>query len=106
VRRHAVHVKIPAPIRPLAGGRDMLEVEAGATLGELITTLAGDYPALAERIVDEDGRLRRFVNVYVDGEDVRFLDDLGTPLRATSVVTILPAVAGGSGPEALFADRR
>jgi sulfur-carrier protein len=93
-----VKVKIPAAIRSLAEGHNTLEFGTVATLEDLIGTLAAQYPALAERLVDEQGDLRRFVNIYVDGEDVRFLDDVHTPLAPTSVVSILPAVSGGAAP--------
>lgn len=92
-----MRVKIPAQIRPYAGGNDAIDLTGADTVGDLIHKLGTEYPALKERLVDESGELRRFVNVYVDGEDVRFLDSLETPLSATSVVSILPAVAGGAG---------
>lgn len=86
-------VRIPTPLRPHAGGLDRAEV-TGATVGEVLTQLGETYPALRERLFDGD-ELRRFVNVYVNNEDIRYLDELATPVAATDEVSIIPAVAGG-----------
>ena len=88
-------VKIPTQLRDSTGGQAELRVEDASNLGELLGKLAADHPALAERILDEQGEIRRFVNVYVGDEDVRFLDGVNTKLEEDSVVSILPAVAGG-----------
>ena len=90
----SVKVKIPNPLRKITGERDIVEGN-GASLGECITVLDGQYPGLRERLCDEQGELRRFVNVYINGEDVRFLSGLNTPLKQGDEVAIVPAVAGG-----------
>jgi sulfur-carrier protein len=89
----AVTVKIPTQLRGATGGEAEAEVD-GATVGEVLDALYGRFGDLRERITD-DGGLRRFVNVYLDGEDIRFLDGLATEVGAGREVTILPAVAGG-----------
>ncbi len=92
----AVQVVLPGVLADLAGGSRHLEVDpGGGTLADLLDTLAAVHPALARRIRDESGALRRFVNVYVDGEDVRFAGGLGTPVPDGAVVQVLPSVAGG-----------
>jgi MoaD family protein len=90
----AVVVKIPTQLRAAAGGESEMEVE-GATVQEVLNDLFERCGELRDRISDEDGSLRRFVNVYVAGEDIRFLDGLATPVLDGSELTILPAVAGG-----------
>jgi molybdopterin synthase sulfur carrier subunit len=89
----AVTVKIPTQLRPATGGEAAARV-SGGTVGEVLDALYERYDELRDRIA-EDGGLRRFVNVYVGGEDIRFLDGLQTPVRDGDEVTILPAVAGG-----------
>jgi sulfur-carrier protein len=89
-----VTVKIPAQLRAVTDGVDEIEVE-GATVGDALDAVFDAHEDLRERIT-EDGSLRRFVNVYVSGEDIRFQDGLQTPLDDGDEVTILPAVAGGS----------
>lgn len=89
----AVTVKIPSQLRVATGGEGELEVE-GATVGEALDAVFARHEGLRERIT-EDGTLRRFVNVYVSGEDIRFQDGLETELADGDEVTILPAVAGG-----------
>ena len=92
----AVQVVLPGVLADLAGGSRHLEVDpGGGTLADLLDTLAAVHPALARRIRDESGALRRFVNVYVDGDDVRFAGGLGTPVPDGVVVQVLPSVAGG-----------
>jgi len=88
-----VIVKIPAQLRAVTGGEEELEVD-GETVGEALDAVFSLHGGLRERI-SEDGGLRRFVNVYVSGEDIRFQDGLDTPLADGDEVTILPAVAGG-----------
>jgi molybdopterin synthase sulfur carrier subunit len=87
-------IKIPTQLRSLTGGAEAVEA-AGATLSELIEDLEGRHPGVKERLMDDSGQLRRFVNVYVDDEDVRFLDGLSTPITEGTKVSIIPAVAGG-----------
>ena len=93
-----VTVRIPTPLRKLTNEKDTVTAnppEADGTLAELIDALEREYPGLKERLCDETGELRRFVNVYVNGEDVRFLSGLQTPIEAGAEVSIVPAVAGG-----------
>ncbi len=90
-----ITVRIPMPLRKLTGEESVVAGE-GSTLGECIDGLEARYPGMKERLCDETGDLRRFVNVYVNGEDVRFLDGLSTPLSGGDEVSIVPAVAGGS----------
>jgi molybdopterin synthase sulfur carrier subunit len=90
----AVVVKIPTQLRAAAGGESETVLD-GATVQEVLDGLFARFEELRERISDDDGSLRRFVNVYVAGEDIRFLDGLATPVADGSEMTILPAVAGG-----------
>ncbi len=92
----SVNVKIPTPMRKIAGDQDSVSAEGG-TLRECIDSLEASYPGLKERLCEDGGELRRFVNVYVNGDDVRFLQGLQTPLKAGDEVSIVPAVAGGVG---------
>jgi molybdopterin synthase sulfur carrier subunit len=87
-------VRIPTQLRTLTGGAGSVEVE-GATVGEALTQLDAAHPGLAERLFDDDGALRRFVNVFLADEDVRFLDGLATPVAPGQTLSIVPAVAGG-----------
>jgi sulfur-carrier protein len=89
-----VVVKIPTQLRAAAGGESETEVD-GATVQEVLDGLFERFEELRTRISDEDGSLRRFVNVYLAGEDIRFLDGLATPVADGAELTILPAVAGG-----------
>jgi sulfur-carrier protein len=89
----AVSVKIPTQLRPATEGEAVAQVD-GSTVGEVLDSLYERYGELRSRIA-EDGGLRRFVNVYVGGEDIRFLSGLDTPVSDGDEVTILPAVAGG-----------
>ena len=88
-------VRIPTPLRRVTNGRDKLEIEA-STLGEIVDSLDAEYPGFKERLVDETGELRYFVNIYLNGEDVRFLQGLGTSTKTGDEISIVPAVAGGS----------
>jgi len=90
----AVTVKIPPQLRSATNGEGALQLD-GATVGEVLEQLYAKHAGLRDRVADGDGSLRRFVNVFVDGEDVRFLDGLSTPVSAGAEVQILPAVAGG-----------
>jgi MoaD family protein len=87
-------VKLPTQLREAAGGASSVSVE-GATVGEVLTSLFDLHGELRDRLSDGDGGVRRFVNVYVDGEDIRFGDGLQTPVADGQEVQILPAVAGG-----------
>ncbi|MGC8628308.1 MAG: ubiquitin-like small modifier protein 1 [Acidimicrobiales bacterium] len=90
----SIKVRIPAQLRSLSGGEGEVKVE-GATVGEVLKALDAAHPGFAERLLDEAGNLRRFVNVFVGEEDVRFLDGLATPVQSGTVVSVVPAVAGG-----------
>lgn len=87
-------VRIPTPLRTLTGGND--EVKAsGATVAEVIDDLEAKYPGIRERLLDAKG-VRRFINIYLGEEDIRFLDGLATKLEAGAQLSIVPAIAGGS----------
>ena len=87
-------VRIPTPLRKLTNNEELVEVNA-ATIGEAITEWQTRYPGIAERLVDEKGEVRRFVNVYVNEEDIRFLQSSQTPLKDGDEISIIPAIAGG-----------
>ena len=89
-----VNIRIPSQLRPLAGGNSTVTV-AGSTVAEALKALDAAHPGFADRLFDESGKLRRFVNVFVAEEDIRFLDGVDTPLADGSTVSIVPAVAGG-----------
>lgn len=91
-----VNVKIPTQLRELAGGVPEVSMSGVGSVREMIDKLKADHPGLVERILDDEGEIRRFVNVYVGDEDVRFLQGMDTPLEESSTVSILPAVAGGA----------
>lgn len=91
----SIRVKIPSQLRSLAGGQPELRIEGVSTLKELMEKIRTESPELVERILDEDAEIRRFINVYVGDEDVRFLQGLDTQVSESQVVAILPAVAGG-----------
>jgi sulfur-carrier protein len=90
----AVTVRIPTTMRPLTGGEKQVSVESG-TLGEVIDALEVAHPGLGERLLDDDGALRKFVNIFVDDDDVRYLEGLDTKVGDGITVSIIPAVAGG-----------
>ncbi len=87
-------VRIPTPLRKLTDNEEVVEVTA-ATVGDAITELQGRFPGIKERLVDDTGEVRRFVNVYVNEEDIRFLQNQGTPLKDGDEISIIPAIAGG-----------
>jgi molybdopterin converting factor small subunit len=89
-----VTVRIPTTMRPLAGGNSSVKVE-GATLGDVLKNLNDTFPGFDDRLFDETGGLRKFVNVFVADDDVRYLEGLGTPVPDGETVSIIPAVAGG-----------
>ncbi|MCY3918913.1 MAG: MoaD family protein [Chloroflexi bacterium] len=92
-----VTVRIPTPLRKLTQEQDVVDA-SGATLAAVVVDLEASYPGLQDRLIDETGEIRRFVNVFVNGEDVRFLDGLGTAIGEGDEVSIVPAVAGGARP--------
>lgn len=90
----SVTIRIPTTLRTLTAGASQVAVE-GATVGEVLGALESAHPGFAERLFDEDGTLRRFVNVFVADDDVRYLDGVGTAVPDGETVSIIPAVAGG-----------
>ncbi len=90
----SVKVRIPTQLRNVTGGKGELEAE-GSTVGEVLQKLDAEYPGLGERLFDEAGALRRFVNVFLDDEDVRFLQGLDSPVPDGQTLSVVPAVAGG-----------
>ena len=92
----SVMVRIPTPLRRMTGGADKVELEV-SDLAQMIERLETDYPGFKERLLDEDGELRYFVNIYVNGEDIRFDQGLKTGIKSGNEISIVPAVAGGGG---------
>ena len=90
-------IRLPSVLRAQANGEKAVEVEGG-TVGDAVQALVGRHPALAEQLLTPEGELHRFVNVYVNGRDVRYLDGLATPIDSRDEIRLLPAIAGGSGP--------
>jgi molybdopterin synthase sulfur carrier subunit len=87
-------VRIPSQLRPLSGGAGELVLE-GSTVGEILKALDAAHAGFADRLFDDSGNLRRFVNIFLADEDVRFLQGLGTPVQDGQTISIVPAVAGG-----------
>ncbi len=90
----SVSVRIPTQLRTLTGGQAEVSLE-GSTVGEVLKGLDAAHPGLGERLFDDSGELRRFVNVFVADEDVRFRDGMETPVQPGQTISIVPAVAGG-----------
>lgn len=90
----SVTIRIPTTLRTLTGGQSQVEVE-GATVGDVLGALDAAHPGFTERLFDDEGNLRRFVNVFVADDDVRYLDGVGTAVPDGETVSIIPAVAGG-----------
>ncbi|WP_436794881.1 ubiquitin-like small modifier protein 1 [Actinospongicola halichondriae] len=90
----SVTIRIPTTLRPLAGGSSEVEVE-GATVGDALKALDSAHPGFTDRLLDDEGGLRKFVNIFVADDDVRFLDGLATPVPDGETIAIIPAVAGG-----------
>lgn len=90
----AKKVRIPTPLRKLTNDQELVEVDA-ATIGAAILELQTRFPGIKERLVDDNGEVRRFVNVYVNEEDIRFLQNQHTPLKDGDEISIIPAIAGG-----------
>lgn len=87
-------VRIPTPLRKLTEGKEEVQV-SGATVGALLVSLEESYPGIKARICDENGQVRRFVNIFANDEDIRFLQNLDTPIKDEDEVSIVPAIAGG-----------
>jgi len=87
-------IRIPTPLRKLTNNEDVVEVSA-ATVGDAIVALQSRYPGIQERLLDDTGAVRRFVNVYVNEEDIRFLQNQKTQLKDGDEISIIPAIAGG-----------
>lgn len=90
-----IKVRIPTPLRSMTGGKNEVEI-AGSTIAEIIENLGEAHPGIKERLYDEAGEVRRFINIYVNEEDIRFLTGKDTPLKDGDEVSIIPAIAGGS----------
>lgn len=90
----AATIRIPTPLRKLTNEQETVSVDSD-TIGRAIDELEGQFPGIKERLVDEEGEIRRFVNVYVNEEDIRFLENQDTPLKDGDDVSIIPAIAGG-----------
>ena len=91
----AVNVRIPTPLRKFTGDQSDVEVDGG-TVGEVVDNLESSYGGIKEKLIDETGAVRRFVNIYVNDEDIRFLDGPETAVKDGDSVTIVPAIAGGA----------
>jgi molybdopterin synthase sulfur carrier subunit len=89
-----VNVKVPTPLRKFTAGSETVS-GTGATVGALVEDLEKKYPGIRERICDEQGRVRRFVNLYLNGDDIRFLQQLETKVKDGDEISIVPAIAGG-----------
>ena len=90
----SVNVRIPTPIRRVTNGKDKVTV-SGETLKQIIDAMEAQYPGVKARLCDDKGDLRSFVNIYINGEDVRFLSGIESPLSPGDEISIIPAVAGG-----------
>lgn len=87
-------IRIPTPLRKLTDGKEEVAV-TGATVGEVINNLDRSYPGIKARICDDSGAVRKFVNIFANDEDIRFLSNLDTPVKESDEVSIVPAIAGG-----------
>lgn len=92
----AVTVRIPTPLRKLTDNRSVIEID-GETVESLIGNMEASYPGIKDRICDESGKVRRFINIYINEEDIRFLDGTDTTVKAGDRISIVPAIAGGLG---------
>jgi len=88
------HIRIPAPLRKLTDDQEVVTAE-GSTVGEILDSLDSSFPGLRERICDESGKVRRFVNIFLNDEDIRFLQERQTPVNDGDELSIVPAIAGG-----------
>ena len=90
----SVQVRVPTPLRRFTGGAEQVNAD-GASIAALVNNIEQNYPGIKERICDDQGNIRRFVNIFVNGDDIRFLDNLETALKDGDEVSIVPAIAGG-----------
>ncbi len=90
----SISVRIPTPLRTLTGGNEEVLLESPATVGDAITQIEQKHPGVKDRLLDDKG-VRKFINIYVGEEDIRFLDGLGTRLKDGDQISIVPAIAGG-----------
>lgn len=90
----SVSIRIPTPLRKLTQNQELVDGQ-GDTIGEILDNLEKNYPGLKERVCDEQGSVRRFVNIFVNDEDIRFLQDTATVVKSGDEVSIVPAIAGG-----------
>ncbi len=90
----SAQVRIPTPLRRFTGGAEAVSAD-GATVGALVDHIESHHPGIKERLCDEAGEVRRFVNIFVNGEDIRFINNLDTPVNEGDEVSIVPAIAGG-----------
>jgi sulfur-carrier protein len=89
-----IKIRIPTPLRTFTAGNDTAEV-AGTNVGEVLTALINKYEGMDKRLFKSPGQLNRFVNIYLNDEDIRFLDNLQTPIKDSDTLSIVPAIAGG-----------
>ncbi len=87
-------VRIPTPLRKLTGDEEVV-IATGATIADVLANLDATYPGLGERLLDAEGNVRRFVNIFLNDEDIRFLEDKATAVKETDEISIVPAIAGG-----------
>ncbi len=87
-------VRIPTPLRKLTGDQEVVTA-SGSNVGEILENLEKTYPGIGERVLDEEGKVRRFVNVFLNDEDIRFLENTETPVAESDELSIVPAIAGG-----------
>ncbi len=90
-----IKVRIPTPLRKLTKEQEIVEVDSCATIGQLIDFLEKSFPGIKERLCDEQGQIRRFINVYLNDEDIRFLKNRDTTIKDGDEISIVPAIAGG-----------
>jgi len=91
-----IQVRIPTPLRKFTGGAESVPA-TGATIAAVVQDLESRHPGLKERLCDDSGKVRRFVNLYVNGDDIRFMGNLETPVKDGDEISIVPAIAGGAG---------